>query len=77
VTIASAVFSTGLHGRRRLTGTSDDGRSVITVRQSRTRLVLTLKLRNVTLLPQASGARVPLDVTLDVGGLIGRGEQLF
>ena len=77
VTIASAVFSTGLHGRRRLTGTSDDGRSVITVRQSRTRLVLTLKLRNVTFPPQASGARVPLDVTLDVGGLIGRGEQLF
>jgi len=76
-TIASAVFSTGLHGRKRLTGTSDDGRGVITVRQSATRVVLTVKLRNVTLPPVASGAPVPVAVTLDAGGLIGRGERPF
>jgi hypothetical protein len=75
-TIASAIFSQGLHGRKRLTGTSDDGQGTITVRQSASRVVLTVKLRNVTLPPPASGARVLVDVTLDAG-LIGRGEQLF
>ena len=74
--IASAIFSQGLHGRKRLTGTSDDGQGTITVRQSASRVVLTIKLRNVTLPPPASGARVLVDVTLDAG-LIGRGEQLF
>jgi hypothetical protein len=76
-TIASAILSTGLHGRRQLTGKSDDGRAVITVRQSGTRVVLTATLHGVALPPQAPGGRVLVDVTMDVGGLIGRGEQLF
>jgi len=74
--VASAVVSSGLQGDRRLTGTSDDTRSTITVRQTARRLLLTALLRDVTLPPQTSGP-VFVDLTLDGGGVIGRGEQLF
>jgi hypothetical protein len=74
--VASAVLPSGVQGSRRLTGTSDDGKATITVRQTATRLVLTALLRNVTLPPQGGG-RVLVDLTLDSNGLIGRGEQLF
>ncbi len=73
--VASAIVSTGLQGSRRLTGTSDDTRSTITVRQTARRLLLTVLLRDVTL-PRTSGP-VLVDLTLDGGGVIGRGEQLF
>jgi hypothetical protein len=77
-TVASAVVSAGLHGRRRLTGTSDDRHAKVGVRQrSATRLALVVVLRSVTLPPQAAGARVLVDLTVDTGGLLGRGEQLF
>src|SRR5215468_8009221 len=47
--VASAVVSSGLQGDRRLTGTSDDTRSTITVRQTARRLLLTALLRDVML----------------------------
>jgi len=76
--VASAVFSAGVQGRRQLTGTSDDGNAVITVRRaSAGRLVLSARLRNTTLPPQSPRAPVLLDVTLDGGSFISRGEQLF
>jgi hypothetical protein len=75
--VASAVVSSGLQGRGRLSGTSDDARSTITVRQTARRLLLTALLRDVTLPPPTPGAPVIVDVTLDGGGRIGRGEQLF
>jgi hypothetical protein len=73
--VASAVLSSGVQGGARLSGTSDDGKATVTVRQSATRLVVTAVIRNVTLPPQSG--RVLVDLTLDANGLIGRGEQLF
>ena len=73
--VASAVLSSGVQGSKRLTGTSDDGKATVTVRQTATRLELTAVIRNVTLPPQSG--RVLVDLTLDSNGLIGRGEQLF
>jgi hypothetical protein len=78
VTVASAVLSGGLHGRRRLAGASDDRHAKVDVRQrSAARLALAMVLRSVALPPQASGARVLVDLAVDTGGLLGRGEQLF
>ena len=76
--IASAVFPTGVSGSRRLTGTSTDGNAVLTIRRAPAgRLIVSASLRNTTLPPQTPGTPVLLDVTLDGGGFIGRGEQLF
>jgi hypothetical protein len=76
--VASAIFSAGVHGRRQLTGKSDDGNAVITVRRaSASRLVLSARLRKATIPPQAPKAPVLLDLILDGDGFIGRGEQLF
>jgi len=73
--VASAVLSSGVQGGTRLSGTSDDGKATVKVRQSATRLVVTAVIRDVTLPPQSG--RVLVDLTLDGNGLIGRGEQLF
>jgi hypothetical protein len=76
--VASAVFSAGVSGSRKLTGTSDDGNAVLTIkRASAGRLIVSASLRNTTLPPQSPGAPVLLDLTLDGGSFIGRGEQLF
>jgi hypothetical protein len=78
MTIATAVLPNGLAGRRRLKGTSADGRATVTLRQSSpTRLVVGIQLRGVALPTEPAGARVLLDVALDTGGLLARGEQLF
>jgi hypothetical protein len=80
-TITSAIVSAGLHGHKILTGRSDDGRTTIAVRRLRrggtTRLVLTVRSLNIALPTEAPGAPVLVDVTLDAGGVIGRGEKLF
>jgi hypothetical protein len=77
-TVASAVLSAGLHGSRHLRGTSDDHRAVVDLwRRSSTRLVLAVRLHGVTLPPETPDARVLVDLTVDLGGLLGRGEQLF
>jgi len=80
-TIASAVISGGLRGTRMLTGESDDGHTTVTVRSTRrgatSHLVMTIRSRQVTLPPQTARAPVLIDLTLDAGGAIGRGEQLF
>jgi len=80
-TVASAVVSGGLRGRRKVVGKSDDGRATIAVRSERrrgtSRLVLTAEFRGVTVPPEPAGAPVLLDLTFSVGGVIGRGEQLF
>jgi hypothetical protein len=81
-TVHSAVFSSGLTGSRQLTGTSDDGQDVLTVRQGRTpssgtHFTVSAHLPNVDLSPQAAGSPALVDVTLDMGGLLERGEQLF
>jgi len=79
--IASGIVPGGLQGSKVLTGRSDDGRSVIMVRtfsrRGMIRLVLTARLQNVTLPVEAANAPVLVDVTLDAGGVIGRGEKLF
>jgi hypothetical protein len=76
--IASGIVpALQLRGKRKLVGTSADGSTAITITQpSATRMILTLQMRNPTL-PQSGGAPVLVDVTLDGGGHIGRGEQLF
>ena len=80
-TVASAVLSGGLRGRRTIAGQSDDGHTAITVRSVRrgaaSRLVVTASFSDVTLPPQTPGAPVLVDLILDAGGVIGRGEQLF
>jgi hypothetical protein len=76
--VASAVFSGGVSGSRELTGTSDDGNAVLTIkRASAGRLIVSASLRNTTLPAQTPGTPVLLDLTLDGGSFIGRGEQLF
>jgi hypothetical protein len=76
--VASSVFSSGVSGSRRLTGTSDDGNATLTIRRaSGGRLIVSAQLRNTTLPAQSPGAPVLLDLTLDGGSFIGRGEQLF
>jgi hypothetical protein len=76
--VASSVFSSGVSGGRRLTGTSDDGNATLTIRRaSAGRLIVSAQLRNTTLPAQSPGAPVLLDLTLDGGSFIGRGEQLF
>jgi hypothetical protein len=80
--VAAAVVSAGMHGSgRTITGTSDDGRSAIMVRSVRrgatSRLTMTAQFSDVTLPPQTPGAPVLVDLTLDAGGVIWRGEQLF
>jgi hypothetical protein len=76
--VASSVFSSGVSGSRRLTGTSDDGNATLTIRRaSGGRLIVSAELRNTTLPAQSPGAPVLLDLTLDGGSFIGRGEQLF
>jgi len=79
--VASGVVSGGLGGRGNLSGTSDDGRTAIEVRSSRrgatSRIVLTVRFDAVTLPPQSPGAPVLVDLVIDAGGVIGRGEQLF
>jgi hypothetical protein len=76
--VASSVFSSGVSGSRRLTGTSDDGNATLTIRRaSAGRLIVSAQLRNTTLPAQSPGAPVLLDLTLDGGSFIGRGEQLF
>jgi len=76
--VASGVFSAGVQGRRLLTGTSDDGDADITIRRaSAGRLIVSARLRKVTLPPQSPHTPVLLDVTLDGGSFISRGEQLF
>jgi hypothetical protein len=77
-TIATALLSHGLAGRHRLKGTSDDGHATVTLRQaSPTRLVVGVQLRGVALPTEPAGARVLVDLTLDTGGLLARGVQLF
>lgn len=80
-TVASAVFSGGLHGDRVLSGQSDDGQSAISVRvvgrRHTSRLVVTARFRDVTLPVRPAGVPVLVSMVLDAGGLIGRGERLF
>jgi hypothetical protein len=80
-TVASAVVSGGMQGGRTITGSGDDGRSEISVRSVRrgatSRLTMTAQFSDVTLPPQTPGAPVLVDLTLDAGGVIWRGEQLF
>jgi hypothetical protein len=76
--VGSAVFPAGVSGGRVLTGTSDDGNAVLTIkRASAGRLVVSASLRNTMMPLQSPGAPVLLDLTLDGGSFIGRGEQLF
>ena len=80
-TIATAVIPGGLQGARKvLTGRSADGRTTITVRRTRrntgTRLAFDARLGSVTL-PSGLRRRALVDVTLDAGGVIGRGERRF
>lgn len=78
-TIATALFSGGLQGTRKLTATSDDGNGTFTVRVGRAgRFAVAAQLDAVTLPSSATpGARVPVDVTLDTGGTLARGERTF
>jgi hypothetical protein len=80
-TVASAVLPGGLRGGRTIIGSSDDGRTALTVRSVRrgatSQLVMTARLLDVTLPPQTAGAPVLVDLILDLGGVIGRGQQLF
>jgi hypothetical protein len=79
--IASGVIPSGLSGNKVLTGRSNDGRTLIMVRTLARRdtihLVLTARLQNVVLPAEAPHAPVLVDLTLDAGGVIGRGEKLF
>ena len=57
---------------------SEDGNAVLTIRRAPAgRLIVSASLRNTTLPAQTPGAPVLLDLTLDGGSFIGRGEQLF
>jgi hypothetical protein len=89
--IASALFSSGLQGTKRLTATSDDGGATLTLKQTSgpqsvvtgtrsatgTKFVVMIRFSNVALPPQTGGGRVLIDLTLDTAGILGRGEQLF
>ncbi|HLY39477.1 MAG TPA: hypothetical protein VKU61_15640 [Candidatus Binatia bacterium] len=79
--IATGIVTGGLHADKTLTGRSDDGQTTVTVRMLRrrsgTRLVLDVRLQRVTFPKEVSGARVLVDLTLDAGGVIWRGEKLF
>lgn len=77
--IAAATVSGGLQGaHKRYTGESDDGTvSLVVQRRGPTRLVLTAVFRHVSIPAQTGGARVVVGLTLDGGGLLTRGEQLF
>ena len=79
--VATAVVSGGLTGRGNLSGTSDDGRTVIEVRSSRhgatSRIVVTARFDGVTLPALAPGAPALVDLVIDAGGVIARGQQLF
>jgi hypothetical protein len=76
--IAQAVLSGGLHGRARLVGTSDDGLTTVTV-SARTarRFAVDLRMRDAALPRLAPGARALVELTIDAGGVLARGETLF
>jgi len=77
-TIASAIIPTGLSGRRHLMGTSVDGSAVVEVRErSASRFVIDLSARNLAIPPQQPNAPVLVSLTVDGGGILGRGEKLF
>jgi hypothetical protein len=77
-TVAHAVVSGGLHGRRRLVGTSDDGRATLTVRpRSATELTVDILMRDVAVPGEALRARALVGLTIDAGGVLARGEALF
>jgi hypothetical protein len=73
-TIASAFLPAGLAGKRRLTGSSPDGHTHVTLRPVRGQWIVEVRM---------TGAAVPaphstlVDFALDVGGLFARGERLF
>ncbi len=76
--IASALVSAGLQGTRRISGTSDDGHTTIDVRMtSPTKLLVDMRIGATSLPAQSAGARALIDVTLETGGVLARGEQLF
>jgi hypothetical protein len=77
-TIATAVVSGGLQGRRRkVTGISDDGRTTITARTTNpTKVILAVDMRDVPP-PQALRTRSLVGLTVDTGTLLARGETLF
>jgi hypothetical protein len=78
VPVASGLIAAPrLRGKRSLTGTTDDRRTTITIRQpTPTRVVVTVQLRAASL-PAQAGGPVLVALTLDGGGHIGRGEGLF
>lgn len=78
VTVATAIFSNGLQGDRRASATSDDGSTILSIRQqSPGKLALVASLDKIALPTQSPGGRVLVEVTLDTAGILGRGEQLF
>ena len=76
-TIATAVISGGLQGRRKLEGLSDDGRTTVRARTSgSSRVALQLEIRSA---PSAGvlRSRGLVGLTIDTGTLLARGERLF
>ena len=75
--IATAAIP-ALVGRRRATGTSDDGRATVTLRsRSARKLALTVDLHDVALPARGPGARALVALTLQSPGMLARGERLF
>jgi len=76
--IASAFLPAGIAASgRRFTATTPDGKSRVTVKPRRDgSWVLTLVLDGPTMPPEAGG-RALVDLTLDAGGVLARGERLF
>jgi hypothetical protein len=76
-TIATAVISGGLQGRKKLAGTSDDGRTTVTARAfGPSRVALQLEIRTAPP-AQALRSRSLVGLTIDTGTLLARGERLF
>lgn len=78
VVIASTALPAGLRGSgKRFRGTSPDGQATLTLRgRGSGRYGLTAKLGAVTM-PAVQGSRVPVDLTIGVGGLLARGGRTF
>ena len=75
--VGAVVVTGGLAGKHAKKGKSDDGRSTLSVKQKGTKLLVTARLGAVTMTSQTPGVPVDVDLVLDAGGLLARGERLF
>jgi hypothetical protein len=73
-TAVAAVFSAGLAGERRLTATSDDGKTVLVVRPTSKGFTVAVQIDGVTLPAGSSAGRADAAVTMDLAGLLERIE---